>query len=701
MQNADNNGTTPEPVFKGEIYTRRNYFEDGRRKIDFVLVSSIIKLPSELDTLTFFMTELIKSGIQYEISPGDASPNLVFIKLHCPRHVLEEYANYQHFIFDYKNPRILRRRNRFFPWSIFHNVTTEIRTDDPSYNRAFGSLSSNKARHITSWERSLLVHKMLMRTKFSEIKNEEGINKLIALNILKDAYATHDGPIEWHQKGPLTDRQLLHKYWANIMVFFKHQPIPLIFKYFGPEVAFYFAFVDFYTKMLVVPAILGVLLLIFNAISRDYFDTARVTDICESKQNLCTLCFHKRNCKFAPIKSYCIGAYVLPIFDNIGGGIFAVFMGFWSIAFLEMWKRQEYMLKYRWNLINVESDTAYRIEFLKTAKHTHVSHVSGEKEYYTPINLKIINSIRTLGGLSLMFAVVLLLILLNTLYRVEMTKVITRSSLETLKRHKAFFIMSTSAIIGTIIITYLAPYFRKFSVYLTNKENPKTYVDYVNACIYKVYATSFANGYFPFFYVAFIKGAFFTYPGDEDVYDYFGLRVDICNVNGCAYALTISLIFFFALKNSTHRLLRAIIPIITDKIKRERAKRRRVQRQRNVATWERDYRLKKAGDLFMLGLFMGVTMHYGYVLFFIAALQLTPMMALLTSIVNLRIDAIHILKNFRRPVAKQLPGIGAWNNIFQIMTYIGTASVCDCIHFRFMAKRNLSTFPFEPYRIYK
>lgn len=63
------------------------------------------------------------------------------------------------------------------------------------------------------------------------------------------------------------------------MVFFKHQPIPLIFKYFGPEVAFYFAFVDFYTKMLVVPAILGVLLLIFNAISRDYFDTARVLDI--------------------------------------------------------------------------------------------------------------------------------------------------------------------------------------------------------------------------------------------------------------------------------------------------------------------------------------------------------------------------------------------------------------------------------------
>lgn len=47
-----------------------------------------------------------------------------------------------------------------------------------------------------------------MRTKFSEIKNEEGINKLIALNILKDAYATHDGPIEWHQKGPLTDRQV-------------------------------------------------------------------------------------------------------------------------------------------------------------------------------------------------------------------------------------------------------------------------------------------------------------------------------------------------------------------------------------------------------------------------------------------------------------------------------------------------------------
>jgi hypothetical protein len=38
---------------------------------------------------------------------------------------------------------------------------------------------------------------------------------------------------------------------------FREQPIHLIEKYYGPKLSFYFALVSFYTKMLMVPTVLG------------------------------------------------------------------------------------------------------------------------------------------------------------------------------------------------------------------------------------------------------------------------------------------------------------------------------------------------------------------------------------------------------------------------------------------------------------
>lgn len=45
---------------------------------------------------------------------------------------------------------------------------------------------------------------------------------------------------------------------------FKIQPIQLVEKYYGPQVAFYFAFLGFYTRMLAPMALAGVLVFVIG-----------------------------------------------------------------------------------------------------------------------------------------------------------------------------------------------------------------------------------------------------------------------------------------------------------------------------------------------------------------------------------------------------------------------------------------------------
>lgn len=74
-EKKNNEGQTHDRVsenieYRGHIYTRHNYFEDKKRKIDFVLVSSVVKSNNELEMLVTYIFNLTLQGVEYEISPG-------------------------------------------------------------------------------------------------------------------------------------------------------------------------------------------------------------------------------------------------------------------------------------------------------------------------------------------------------------------------------------------------------------------------------------------------------------------------------------------------------------------------------------------------------------------------------------------------------------------------------------------------------
>jgi len=100
------------------------------------------------------------------------------------------------------------------------------------------------------------------------------------------------------------------------------QPLDRIAAYFGETVAFYFAWLEFYTQWLVPPAIAGLLLFCGQL----YYGTLDIA--------------------FVPL--------------------FSLLMALWSIVFLAMWKRRNAVLAQRWGVLQYEDEEVVRPQFAGT-----------------------------------------------------------------------------------------------------------------------------------------------------------------------------------------------------------------------------------------------------------------------------------------------------------------------------------------------
>lgn len=107
----------------------------------------------------------------------------------------------------------------------------------------------------------------MKHTRFGDRNEDRGINKLIDKKIITKAYPLHDGRIQrelMYYDSLLNDRTLLVKYWATFKMFYKNQPLDMIKKYFGLEIAFYFAWLGFYQKYLLPMVIVSLIFVIYN-----------------------------------------------------------------------------------------------------------------------------------------------------------------------------------------------------------------------------------------------------------------------------------------------------------------------------------------------------------------------------------------------------------------------------------------------------
>lgn len=128
-------------------------------------------------------------------------------------------------------------------------------------------------------------------------------------------------------------RDALFCEWAAFRKLLNFQPLDAVRDYFGVKVALYFAWLGFYTNMLVVPSIVGVICFLYGFI----YSYPPSAEICNSDELMCPACDHF--CNYWELKETCLHSKILSLFDNGATVFFAVFMSFWAAMFLEFWKR--------------------------------------------------------------------------------------------------------------------------------------------------------------------------------------------------------------------------------------------------------------------------------------------------------------------------------------------------------------------------
>uniref|UniRef100_T1H5H3 Anoctamin n=1 Tax=Megaselia scalaris TaxID=36166 RepID=T1H5H3_MEGSC len=227
--------------------------------------------------------------------------------------------------------------------------------------------------------------------------------------------------------------------------------------------------------------------------------------------------------------------------------------------------------------------------------------------------------------------VVLAAVLGTIIYRISLVSVIYGGGGFFVKKHAKLFTTVTAAIINLII-------YHRLAVYLTNLENPRTHSEYEISYTFKIFIFEFMNFYSSLIYIAFFKGRFFDYPGDDVARksEFFRLKNDICDPAGCLSELCIQLAIIMVGKQCWNNFMEYLFPKFYNWWRQRKHKAATKDETHMHMAWEQDYHMQDPGRLALFDEYLEMILQYGFVTLFVAAFPLAPLFALLNNIAEIR-----------------------------------------------------------------
>lgn len=547
------------------------------------------------EVMEVIVDELVKTGLIIETVPGLAHE---FIKLAAPLEALGKAA---------AELQIRKRTNigmdLAFDWD---QVKAFARQAD-------GSLFSWCERHHCYHH---LIYGIVNKSKLAVplkygCKNfywepwEPLLRKLETEGILKQVFPLHD-----EQK-----KKKMLRSWALNFWDITRQPIDDIYLYFGTKIAIYFAFLGMYTRWLLFPATLGIVLHLVDFGSLQFL--------------------------------------ALPLF-------FICIIS-WAVFFFQFWKRKNYALITRWNIsYTVGTGPGYKIFGMDLNSRKHPLEFAKKLEADNAKEKDAYQRDEWLGRLKRIrndAVIILSIICLQLPFELAYAHLYEIIGSDIIK-------FGLTAVY-LLIIQYFTRFGGKISAGLIKSENIDNEEYRADSLIYKLFGLYFMQTYIGVFYHALLHRNMMT------LRKVLIQRLIVSEVfenlleNSLPY-LKYSYKKFGAVrfkkqhdKGSSKGKVK-----VSSRVEKEYLK--------------SAYSASIGGELEdgLFDDFLELTLQFGMIMMFASAFPLTFAFAVVNNIMEIRTDALKLLVMHKRPVPRAAATIGAWLNIFQFLIVMSICTNC-------------------------
>lgn len=445
----------------------------------------------------------------------------------------------------------------------------------------------------------------------SIIERHIGIDALIESKYLNDHFALHE-------QEALTD---LRKNWAlNFNMI--SQPIMKLRNYFGEKIALYFAWLEFYAKMLVWPAVIGLLLFIVDVIRHK-----RSTDADEDGK-----------------KDVNDGYYLV---------FFSVFVVIWSTLFTELWKRKNSIYNTLWGSVAHDASAAHeRPQFVGEIRHDPITDM--KQVWYQSVTER-----RRKITVSLLVVATMILIVIVALGGLFYLKFYV-------DREEISNGPHIVSVLNAIQIMILNLIYRGVAIRLNDWENHRTDVEYENYLVTKVFLFQFVNSFASFFYIAFLKT---TVEGE-------------CVNKDCMRELENQLAILFIIRIVVGNIMEVAVPFFTYRFRLwSETKDTHQGNKPQYEQAEKEAKLNPYEDMESFEDYNEMVIQYGFVTLFVVAFPLTPLLALINNYLEVHVDAFKLCVGHRRPFPRRTKSIGSWFYFLRVMSNIAMITNCALILF--------------------
>jgi len=445
------------------------------------------------------------------------------------------------------------------------------------------------------------------RLVFGLISKALSLDHLIAFGVLRDHYCVHHN----------LHLMQLKREWATIAKIFATQPLDRIRSYFGERVAFYFAWIGFYLRVMMVAAGVGLLMYIFNS-------------------------------------------YIAPSISE-GDGIlegsavfFSLFLCLWGTFFDQLWGRSEKKWAWKWGTVNSLDREEQRGEF---NGDFFQDPVTGKKMKKSEPGLRKFFKHTVSMSVALLFVSMVVASLSGIFYY---------RYISTVSGNK--FGVTLSGVLNGLEIKVMNFIYYIVARKMNDWENHETESQYTEALSVKLFLFRFINCYISLFYIAFVKSHF---EGCLNGDCYGELAYQLVFIFGINMSLNLLELGMPYVKDKINIWLeeRAI----------QRQRDENPTMRLTMSPTERESKMAPYDT--PLEDYMEMVCQYGYVVMFSSVLTIVPVLALIEILVEIRVDAWKLCNLTRRPFPQRTETIGVWYDIIQWVSFMGITTNVGLILF--------------------